>query len=133
MDSERNDYDVKPINQKCSSNINSYVTKPNPNSTNYNVATKLDSVNDQHKLDSQYDNVDNLNVKPMYGGGYIFKIKFRNIDYEIFGTNELDAIKIFLNGRIFKKDHLIEISYNNIDSMYIIRRKYKNKIIKLYK
>lgn len=133
MDSETYDYDVKPINQKCSSTNNSYITKPNPNSTNYNTAANLDSINNQHKLDSQYDNVDNLNVKPMYGGQHIFKIKFRNVDYEIFGINELDAIKIFLNGRIFKKDHLIEISYNNIDSLYIIRRKYKNKIIKLYK
>ena len=131
MESETNDYDVKPINHKCTSSMNSYLTKPNPNSTNYNVSTNLNSVSNQHKLDSQYDNVDNLNVKPMYGGKNIFKIKFRNKYYNISGTNELDAIKIFLNGRIFKKDHLIEISYNNIDSLYIIRRKYKNKIIRL--
>lgn len=128
-----NDYDVKPINHKCTLNMNSYLTKPNPNSTNYNVTTNLNSVSNQHKLDSQYDNVDNLNVKPMYGGENIFKIKFRNGDYKISGMNEVDAIKKFLNGRIFKKDHLIEVSYNNINSLYIIRRKYKNKIIKLYK
>lgn len=131
MESETNDYDVKPINHKCSLSMNSYLTKPNPNSTNYNVSTNLNSVSNQHKLDSQYDNVDSLNVKPMYGGKNIFKIKFRNKYYNISGINDLDAIKIFLNGRIFKKDHLIEISYNNIDSLYIIRRKYKNKIIRL--
>ena len=75
MESETNDYDVKPINHKCTSSMNSYLTKPNPNSTNYNVSTNLNSVSNQHKLDSQYDNVDNLNVKPMYGGKNIFKIK----------------------------------------------------------
>ena len=134
MDSDTN-FEVAPINDSCKSTINTNVIKSNPNT---NISNNNDDINsglNQYKLDTQYDNVDNMTIKPMYGGYKKFKINFRKKDYFLESNNEINAIKHVLNNKIYNKDHLLEIfqnDKNNISSMYIIKANYKNKFKKIH-
>jgi len=132
--SDSEDYDITPANHACSSVINSSVIKPVPNSSTGNATNDIDSSTQQHASDAQYDNTDNIEVKPLYGGGYPvkFKIIFKNKINYIYSNNEIGAIKDVLNNKIFKVDNLLEIFDNNKKSMYIIKKKYKNKFKKIH-
>jgi len=131
-DSESN-FDIVPINKTCSSNINSTVIKPSPGSSGDNLDSNLNTLDAQNKVDAQYDSVDNIEVKSLTGGSlknYI--IKFRTKQYNINSNDEINAIKIVLNNKIYKKDYLLYINEKNSNktSTYIIIRKQKNKFIK---
>lgn len=130
MDSENN-YDVKPVNHACGTNNN--VIKPVPNSSSASASNNIQSVDNQSKVDSQYDNTNEIEVKPMYGGTYKkFKIEFKNETFYIKEHDEFNAIKKILKDRIFKKDYLLEIFENKKKSMYIINANYKNKFKKIH-
>ena len=129
MDSEQN-YDVTPANHACKSSSSTVIVMQ-PNSTNSNTSSQIDNVSNQHAKDSQYDNIDSTTVKPMHGGHMKFSIIFMNKNYNIEATNEKDAIKFFLKdkiNKIYKRDNLLEIIYNNNHSMYIVKANYKYKI-----
>jgi hypothetical protein len=135
MDSE-NDYDIIPINNSCSTINNSTVTVSSPGSATSYTNQDITNINNQHAVSGQYDNVDNLTVKPLYGGilknnNILFTIKFRNKEINIEAFNEKCAIKIFLNNKIYKKDHLLEIYNKNKCSIYVIKNGYKNKFKKI--
>ena len=132
--SDSEDYDVRPANHACASVINSSVIKPVPNSSTGNATNNIDASAQQHAADSQYDNTDNIEVKPLYGGGDTikFKIIFKNKINYIYSNNEISAIKDLLNNKIFKVDNLLEIFHNNKKSMYIIQKNYKNKFKKIH-
>ena len=128
-DSESN-FDIVPINKTCSSNINTTVVKPSLGSSGDNLDSNLNNLDAQNKVNAQYDNVDNIEVKSLTGGflkNYI--INFRNKQYNINSDNEINAIKLILNNKIYKKDYLLYINEknNNKPSRYIIIRKQKNK------
>jgi len=135
MDSENNDYDVVPVNNSCSTTINSNVTVSSPGSSTSYSSKDITTINNQHALSGQYDNVDNMTVKPLYGGilnkNILFTIKFRNKETNIEALDEKCAIKIFLNNKIYKKDYLLEIYHKNICSIYVIKNGYKNKFKKI--
>lgn len=117
MDSESN-YDVKPINHHCSTNKN--ITQASPNGSTAATSNNIQHVSNQHKVDSQYDNVNDMDVKPMYGGNIVFEINFKNKIYHIKDNNEINAIKKIIKNKNFKKDCLLEI-FHNKKSMYIIK------------
>ena len=68
MIQEETSFEITPINYKCSNIINKDYVQPNPNSTNAIVQNSLINNNNQSIADTQYDNVDNMVVKPLYGG-----------------------------------------------------------------
>ena len=133
MTDSETDYSVTPANNTCSNTVNNSVTVASPGSQNANTSQNIASVNNQHIADSQYDNVDSITVKPLYGGknkNIFFTIKFLNKIVNINAIDEISAIKLFLNNKIYKRDHLLEIKHNNISSVYIIRAGYKNKLVR---
>jgi hypothetical protein len=85
----------------------------------------------QTTASAQYDS-DIASPESMYGGNSSYKIIFRKKSTFIPSSSEKDAIKIFLNNKIYKRDYLLEIIQNNKKSIYIIRANYKNKIKKIY-
>ena len=130
MDSEV-DYDVQPANNQCSSVINTETIKSNPNTLNTNTMSTINNSNSQAYVDSQYDNVNSNDVKPMYGGSdKIYKIIFKNNIHYIFSKSEKNAIKKIIKNNSNKKDNLLEIFENNNSSMYIIKK--NNSIKKIH-
>ena len=137
MDSENN-YDIEAVNNSCSNVINTDVTVSSPGSDTSHSNQNITSVDNQHDANGQFDNVDNITVKPLYGGilnnkkkNILFTIKFRNKIVNIEAVNEKSAIENFLDNKIYKKDHLLEIIYTNKSSLYIIKNSYKNKFKKM--
>jgi len=136
MDSENN-YDIVPVNNSCNNVIHTDVTISSPGSDTGNSNQNITSTSNQTEANAQFDNVDNITVKPLYGGilknvkNILFTIKFRNKIVNIDSLNEESAIKKFLDNKIYKKDHLLEIIYKNKSSLYIIKNNYKNKFKKI--
>ena len=143
MDSENN-YDVVAVNSSCSDVVNPDVITSSPGSPTAYSNQNITGVSNQHDASGQYDNVDNIVVKPLYGGilnknnnkknlknNILFTIKFRNKSINIESIDEEGAIKIFLDNKIYKKDHLLEIYHNNKCSIYIVKNSYKNKFKKI--
>jgi hypothetical protein len=121
MDSETN-YEIIPINKSCTNVINNNSIAFSKNTAIGQENQNITNINNQHAAYAQYDNVDNLNVQPLYGGGRkIFTIKFRNKFVNIEATSKKNAIQLFLNNKKYKRDHKIEVSYNNNVSSYLIR------------
>ena len=129
MDSENN-YDIIPANNHCSK-VSSVEILPQPGSKNETSLQSMNTGHNQQLANAQYDTVKE-DVKPMYGGNNKFKIIFQgNISF-IDSVNEITAMKKILNGKIYKKNHLIEIYNNNTKSLYVLRSNKKNKFKKLY-
>jgi len=135
-------YTVTPINQQCQNSTNIKVVSNLGTSTN-GTNNELDTVLQQAKLDAQYDSTSST-VKKLYGGNDTinkkknknktkliiynnFKIKFKKKVYNIQSNNEINAMKLFLNGRIYKGDNIITVN----ESVYILRANYKNKFVKI--
>ena len=129
-DSESVDYDVIPVNNQCSTYVKTNIV-PSYNSTSSNTNKSIDSMQNQTTANAQYDS-DIASPESMYGGNNSYKIIFRKKSTFIPSSSEQDAIKIFLNNKIYKRDYLLEISQYNKKSIYIIRANYKNKIKKIY-
>ena len=130
MDSSSVSYSVTPANQKCQTATTVNIVS-NPGTTASGTSSDLDSVLNQSTADQQYD-VSSSPVKKLYGGRKIniynlYKIKFKKKMYNIKSNNEINALKLFLNGRIFKSDNIITIN----NSLYILRGNYKNKFVKI--
>lgn len=127
-------HEVVPINNKCQGHVETKIIS-NPGTDTSQAAKGIQSGNNQQSFDAQYDAVDNMKVKPLYGGknnNILFKIYFMNKKWDVYDINEKNAIKQILNNKIYKKDYLIEISYQSIKSVYIIKANYKNKFKKIY-
>ena len=137
MDSENN-YDIVPVNNSCNNVIHTDVTVSSPGSDTAHSDKNITSTSNQYDANGQFDNVDNITVKPLYGGilsnikkNILFTIKFRNKIVKIEELNEESAIKRFLDNKIYKKDYLLEIIYKNKSSLYVIKNGYKNKFKKI--
>ena len=132
MDSESNDYDITPVNSKCSSYVKTDIVSSHSGTVS-NTNNSIDNVQNQSKASAQYDqNISSPKSLILSGGNNNYKIIFRKKTVFINGNSEKDAIKIFLNNKIYKRDYLLEISQYNKKSIYIIRGNYKNKIKKIY-
>lgn len=133
-----NNYDIVPVNNSCNNVINTNVIVSSPGSDTSHSDKNITNTSNQYDANAQFDNIDNITVKPLYGGilnnikkNILFTIKFRNKIVNIEELNEESAIKIFLDNKIYKKDNLLEIIYKNKSSLYIIKNGYKNKFKKI--
>jgi hypothetical protein len=145
MDSESDrGINIVPANNKCSSVVNSNVIVSTPGSSTANQNTKLNAMSNQNTENTKYDSVEE--PKPMFGGvkNNKYLVKFKNNIFNIDAINEIEAIKIALNGKLYKTDFFLDISIldknktinkninKNSSSTYIIRgSKIKNKFIKI--
>lgn len=130
MDEESiSSYDFKPINDKCSTNNQTVIENNNNNNS------KINLINEQAKIDSQYDSIND--VKAMYGGNIYglknYEIIFnkKKININTFSINE--ALNHLTNTFKIKKDCLFEVNELNnkkkITSIYHL----KNNKRKIYK
>jgi hypothetical protein len=124
MSAEPKNYEISPANTTCS-NIHKTVIVSNPGSPVNNTQTHINAMKEQHIEDSKYDSPQ-LDVKPLYGGKKnsiykTFNIFFRKKIYTITEKDEMSALKNFFKNKIYKKDHLLKISNNNVTSSYILR------------
>jgi len=94
VDSEIN-YDVVPVNSKCSQVINTSIIQPQPGSVTASSAQSINDVNDQHTANIKYDTIGNVDVKPLYGGGI----------YRNFKIIEVNGEEIKLKGRVSIKEN----------------------------
>ena len=133
--STQKSYDIIPVNNKGSQVINHSAIVESPNTISAKTSGSINSLDNQQKESSRFDTIDSVNVSALSGGKKILKkflILFSNKKYINYGLNENESIKLFINNRIFKKDNLLEIIYNNKSSLYIIKGFIKNKFIKIY-
>ena len=130
MSTDSESIDITPVNSQCSTYVKTDIV-PSNSGTSTNTNKNIDSMQNQMTTSAQYD-TDVASPKPMYGGNNNYKIIFRKKSSFITGSSEQDAIKSFLNNKIYKKDYLLEISQYNKKSIYIIRANYKNKVKKIY-
>ena len=131
---ESESHDVIPVNSQCSTIVNKSVISPSIGTETATTHSDIDSHINQVQASSQYDNVDSMEVKPMYGGNMnIYIVNFKNKIIILNGINEKEVIKKILNNKIYKRDNLLQIKIKNSknESMYIIRGTYKNKFIKI--
>lgn len=129
-------YEIVPANNKCSGIINNQAIVESPDASSAKTSNSINTLDNQSKESTRFDNVDDMKVTPLSGGKKNLKkffILFSNKKYISYGLNEIDSIKVFINNRIFKKDYLLEIfEKSNKKSVYIIRGFYKNKFIKIH-
>jgi hypothetical protein len=127
-DSETPDFDVVPANNNCS-NQTTVVVNSNPGSAISNASDNVSYINDQHTVNSQYDNVDPSSIQPMYGGNkQKFNIIFKDESITIISDDPLKAVKDSLNKKVFKKDYLVDVYIGNrLVAKYIKRRNYNTK------
>ena len=129
-------YDIVPVNNKCSGIINHQAIVESPGASSAKTSGSIDTLDNQSKESTRFDNIDDMKVTPLSGGEKNIKkffILFSSKKYISYGLNEVDSIKVFINNRIFKKDYLLEIfEKSNKKSVYIIRGFYKNKFIKIH-
>ena len=131
MSTDSESFDITPVNTQCSTYVKTEIVNSHSGTTT-NTNKNIDSVQNQTTASARYDSDNIDSPKPMYGGNNNYKIIFRKKSYFIQCSSEKDAIKSFLNNKIYKKDYLLEISQYNKKSIYIIRANYKNKIKKIY-
>jgi hypothetical protein len=129
-------YEIVPANNKCSGIINNQAIVESPGASSAKTSSSINTLDNQSKESTRFDNVDDMKVTPLSGGKKNLKkffILFSSKKYISYGLNEIDSIKVFINNRIFKKDYLLEIfEKSNKKSVYIIRGFYKNKFIKIH-
>ena len=127
------EYEIKPANSSCANQMNKSIIIPTPGTATNANQIQVNAVEDQHNENSKYDNIDGINIKPLYGGNKnnknnkYYKINFNNKIKKYKAKNEREAINIFLTKNILTKDYLLEISEctknkNNIkDTLYLIK------------
>ena len=133
MDSENEYHDFVPSNSHCSNIKNETLIIPQPGTATTDNLNNIDKLHNQMVANSVHDNVDAITVKPLYGGSknVDFNINFRNKNYKVNDNNEVNAIKKILNNKVYKRDHLLEISYKNKSSIYVVRGFKKNILFKI--
>jgi hypothetical protein len=111
MDSEDN-YSITPINKSCSNVINKPIIQPQEGSTNAQTNQNLDDFHTQHQANTQYDNIGDVDIKPLYGGNkYEYTRHFKII--------EINGEKVIISKRFsIKNNHTPIIAANNFLKYY---------------
>ena len=113
------DYKFKPVTTECKANTQTTVIESDPGSPVSDSATAAKSVNQQQRLYTQFDD---------YSGGakklINFKIYFLNKEYSIKSVDEFSALNAFLNGKKYKKEHILKMYNPNTKEIhsYIIKK-----------
>ena len=132
-DSETPDFHVVPANNNCSDQT-PVIINPNPGSAVSNASNSVTNINDQHAVNSQYDNVDPSSIQPMYGGTQQkFQVIFKDKTFTIISNDPLKAVNEALHNRLFKRDYLVDVYFQNkLLAKYIKRRNHKSKYEKIF-
>lgn len=128
-----NDYDVKAINEECSSGTES-ISNTNPkNSGNDNVSNSLGDTSYQSDSNNKYDTVSSESVKPLYGGkkNNKYKIEYENYKEIIYGKDEKKVILDHFRYKKINKDIIINVLNKSRKNKYIIRNNKSNNICKI--
>jgi hypothetical protein len=125
------EYDVVPANSNCDTQVNKSLIITTPGTQTNQGILNVNGLKNQQIENSKYDNIDNISVKPMYGGNIKnFELIFKNKKYFINSNNTHNAINDFLKftNKIYKKDILIEIKEkkNKNYNLYVIKGNKKN-------
>jgi hypothetical protein len=112
------DYKFKPVTTECKANTQTTVIESDPGSPVSNSATSAIIVNQQHREDTRFD---------AKGGSkklINFKIYFLNKEYSIKSVDEFSALNVFLNGKRYKKEHVLKMYNPNTKEIhsYIIKK-----------
>ena len=123
------EYDIVPANKACSNQINKNTIISTPGTSINANKVSVNATENQNIENSKFDNVDSMNVKPLYGGikknNKYYKINFNNKIKKYKANSELDAINIFLNNNKIPNNYLLEICKSNKkkESLYLIKIK----------
>ena len=113
------DYTVEPVTTECKANTQTTVIESEPGSPVSTATTDASDIREQQRLDTQFDN---------YSGGakklINFKIYFLNKEYSIKSVDEFSALNVFLNGKRYKKEHILKMYNPNTKetNSYIIKK-----------
>ena len=113
------DYTVKPVTTECKANTQTTVIESVPGSPVSNSTTAASDIQEQQRQYTQFDN---------YSGGakklINFKIYFLNKEYSIKSVDEFSALNAFLNGKRYKKEHILKMYNPNTKetNSYIIKK-----------
>ncbi len=143
------EYDIIPANQMCKSQINTSHVISTPGTTTHANQNAVNTIEQQHIEDSKYDNVNDMDVKPLYGGKHKqnkqnmqnkqtkdkplkknlknYNIEYKNKLLRFKEKNEKDVLLKFINKYNINKQYLIQINEtkNNKhikESLYLIKK-----------
>jgi hypothetical protein len=112
------DYKFKPVTTECKANTQTTVIESDPGSP---VSTATTAATDNQEQQRQYTRFDTK------GGSkklINFKIYFLNKEYSIKSVDEFSALNAFLNGKKYKKEHILKMYNPNTKEIhsYIIKK-----------
>lgn len=122
---------IIPVNNHCTSPTNTKIVTEVGTGT-HQATTGIDSANNQHITNAQFDSIDTSSIKKLYGGntmGFFIKWnhKIENIPH---AKNEKEAIHLFLKGHVLKKNSLLEIRHTKAQNATLYHVN-KNKTFKM--
>jgi hypothetical protein len=113
------DYTVKPVTTECKANTQTTVIESVPGSS---VSTATTDATDNQEQQRQYTRFDTVSggAKKLIN----FKIYFLNKEYSIKSVDEFSALNAFLNGKRYKKEHVLKMYNPNTKEIhsYIIKK-----------
>lgn len=113
------DYTVKPVTTECKANTQTTVIESDPGSPVSNATTGASDIQEQQRQDTRFDTINGGSKKLIN-----FKIYFLNKEYSIKSVNEFSALNEFLNGKKYKKEHILKMYNPNTKEIhsYIIKK-----------
>ena len=137
MTNTKESWQVIPITKQMGQTANVIVKTDGPNQAAQNV--------NQIQENQKYDTVNQMNVKPLGGGGkknvleYMLFYKDKSWLYQMDGKmKEKDAeesiVEDFMNKKNMKTEYLLKIRNlkKQKDTLYVVRQTQRNRIRKLY-
>lgn len=147
--SNKNPWDVTPITQSI--NTQKIILQSDPNSASGKTMIDVQKNINQINENTKYDNIQNLEIKPLGGGNRkrqmkqtnrnnhkTYYIEYKNKKHEIHidkNKNEMDSLELFIKKNRFQKDILVSIwekGKSNKKELYHIKNTLRNRIHKLY-
>jgi hypothetical protein len=145
----KNPWDVTPITQSI--NTQKIILQSDPNSASGKTMIDVQKNINQINENTKYDNIQNLEIKPLGGGNRkrqmkqtnrdnhkTYYIEYKNKKHEIRmdkDKNEIDSLELFIKKNRFQKDILVSIwekGKSNKKELYHIKNTSRNRIHKLY-
>jgi hypothetical protein len=113
------DYTVKPVTTECKANTQTTVIESVPGSPVSNSTTAASDIQEQQRQDTRFDTINGGSKKLIN-----FKIYFLNKEYYIQSVDEFSALNAFLNGKRYKKEHILKMYNPNTKetNSYIIKK-----------
>jgi len=104
------EYDFNPANHACTSQINKPIIVTTPGTSTEANQMAVNGVEQQNNENAKYDNVDSIDVKPLYGGKNN-KNKQKQIKKN--SNKQINNKQNKVNNKQLKKDKYYTINHNN--------------------